>query len=445
MFLGVVPKECLEQIVKIMPPDNWSDAYVCCSGTFRLDRCLNQAYPSVRVHSNDVSLFSSVIGGLATGKPVDFRFQGELQFVEDVLGEMGATPTQRAGAVMVAFEMARFCKRNNTYSRRHYEYYQANFAEQLTQAAAKVSAMLEQVRIEDYFAGDWLKHAETAIEHGGMIFAFPPFWRGGYEKQFAFLDANIGWTSPEYPVWDPKDLRKAVQSFQDRRARYCVLTDQLWDDHEPALLYTKGGRLAHYCYASTDQSSLRRMRGRSAPFKYRIVDPAALTKDSKVEVVPAKSQAMNFIKDVYLSKSIIHASGEVNYLVFVDGALAGGMIYSQTPNGRAMHGPRVAYLLSDFAITPKGRIAKLIAMLSTSAALVRAIDLMHVTRIERLMTTAFSKHPDAMKYRGAFKRTGRKEAKLPGAVWQINYEAAPRPETPQEIYAEWWRKNGGKH
>lgn len=53
MFLGVVPRECLEQIVKIMPPDDWTDAYVCCSGTFRLDRCLNQAFPSVRVHSND--------------------------------------------------------------------------------------------------------------------------------------------------------------------------------------------------------------------------------------------------------------------------------------------------------------------------------------------------------------------------------------------------------
>lgn len=443
MFLGVVPLECLEQIVKVMPPEG-PDAYVCCSGTFRLDRCLNQAFPEVRVHSNDVSLFSGVVGGLATGNPINFRFDGDLAFVEGVLDEMNATPTMRAGAVMVAFEMARYCKRNNTYSRRHYDYYQANFAAQVGPAAAKVSKTLEDLRIVEYFAGDWLKQADKAIETDSTFYAFPPFWRAGYEKQFEFLNTNIVWGEPEYAIWDPKDLRAVVRGFEERGGRYCILTDQQWDDHEPSLLFTAGRRLPHYCYAATDRSSLRHKRGRTAPFKYRVIDPEALSAESRIEVVPANAQTMNFIKDVYLSKSIIHTSGEVNYLVFIDGALAGGMIYSQTPNGRAMHGTRVAYLLSDFSITSKGRIAKLIAMLSTSKHLIAAIERMHVTRIDRLMTTAFSKHPDAMKYRGAFKKTGRKETNLPGASWQINYEATPRPETPQEIYAEWWRKNGRK-
>jgi hypothetical protein len=91
------------------------------------------------------------------------------------------------------------------------------------------------------------------------------------------------------------------------------------------------------------------------------VDPAALTARSAVEIVAASSGQMNFLKDIYLAKAIAHTSGIANFLVLIDGGLAGGFIYA-----RHRSGGDAIYLLSDFALAPKSWLSKLIAMLATS-------------------------------------------------------------------------------
>ncbi len=73
---------------------------------------------------------------------------------------------------------------------------------------------------------------------------------------------------------------------------------------------------------------------------------------------------MNFLKDIYLAKGITHTAGLANFLVMIDGHLAGGFIYS-----RDKWGGDFLYLLSDFALSPRSRVSKLIAMLATSATI----------------------------------------------------------------------------
>ena len=93
---------------------------------------------------------------------------------------------------------------------------------------------------------------------------------------------------------------------------------------------------------------MRRAADRAEAFRYTPLDPEALTPSSRVEIVAATSAQMNFLKDIYLAKGIAHTSGIANFLVLLDGQLAGGFIYA-----RSKFGGDDLYLLSDFTLAAK--------------------------------------------------------------------------------------------
>ncbi len=137
---------------------------------------------------------------------------------------------------------------------------------------------------------------------------------------------------------------------------------------------------------------------------------------------------MNFLKDIYLAKGIANTGGLANFLVLIDGNLAGGFIYA-----RSKFGDDNIYLLSDFALSPKSRVSKLIAMLTTSETLIARMEIKLMQRIGKVYSTAFTNKPVSMKYRGIFELVGRK----PG---MLNYASEIRRQTPAAIYADWFER-----
>jgi hypothetical protein len=144
-------------------------------------------------------------------------------------------------------------------------------------------------------------------------------------------------------------------------------------------------------------------------------------------VATADSARLNFLKDEFLAPGIAHASGEMNFLVYVDGMLCGGFIFSRSKFG--VHDK--IYLLSDFSISRERKLSKLIAMLATCHQVVRHFELRHVVRINAIQTTAFTNKPVSMKYRGIYKLANRK----PG---MLNYESEIRDGTYQDVYRDWY-------
>ena len=137
---------------------------------------------------------------------------------------------------------------------------------------------------------------------------------------------------------------------------------------------------------------------------------------------------MNFLKDIYLAKAIAHTSGIANFLVLIDGRLAGGFIYA-----RHRSGGDTLYLLSDFALAPKSRLSKLIAMLATSQTVISRMEIKLMHRITTVYSTAFTDKPASMKYRGIYDLVGRK----PG---MLNYASKVRPQTTGQVYVEWFHR-----
>lgn len=439
MFFGAVPTDCIQQVFKIMDIDAWSDVHVCCSGSFRLERAISSTYKDIRIHSNDVSVYSAAIGGLATGKPIEVQFVDRLAFVEDLL--VGASDERKVAAVLVGCEMSRYARSNNKFNVRHFEHYAKNFDVFLTATTDRVHKAVDTMRIENYFGGDWRKHCDDAIEKKSGILAFPPFFMGDYEAQFKFIESSLKWDAPQYDLYNPSQLRDIARGLEERGATYCILTDQIWDDKKPVLKYQTGRKVPHYCYANTPKSSWRQKGTKAVPFRYDAVDVDKLTKKTKVDIVVADSNKLNFIKDVYLGTNIIHSSGFGNYLIYLDGKLAGAVIYDESPTTRAAYGPRTLYLLSDVTVTTKGKLSKLVAMIAQSRILTKPLETRMLKRYDKIVTTARSKNPSSMKYRGIFKMLSRRED-LDEGGFVIQYGADLIEETPQQIYRTWWNKYG---
>ena len=425
MFVGAVPLPAVEQITRTVPFAAWREVFVGCSGSFRFDRAVKDVHPAVKVHSNDVSLLSCALGALATGVEFPVSFTGRLAFIEEVVA--GEPFAARVAAVEVALEMAKY-KAANTYAETHFAHYQTRFADFLGAARARLTVFLDGLDIASFHAGDFREQAQRAAEAGGGVAAFPPTYKNGYERLYRFVDQNTAWAPPAYAVWDPARIEGWLDELDAMRVRYCVLTDHTLDHHQPATVYRSNANKPIFTFADQAMSSVRRGSHRSEAFRYTPVDPGALRPLSAVEIVSATSAQMNFLKDIYLAKGIAHTSGVANFLVLLDGKLAGGFIFA-----RSKFGGDDIYLLSDFALSPRSRVSKLIAMLATSETVISRMEIRLMQRISGIYSTAFTDKPVSMKYRGIFDLVGRK----PG---MLNYASKVRRQTPTAIYAEWFQR-----
>ena len=425
MFVGAVPMPAVEQITRAVPFSEWREVFVGCSGSFRFDRAVRDVHPSIRVHSNDVSLLTCSLGALATGAEFSLAFKGRLAFIEDLM--RGQPFKARAGALEVALEMAKY-KGSNAFAKAHFAHYQERFSEFHGPVTTRLDGFLSGLHIAAFHPGDFREQARRAAEAGGGVAAFPPTYKNGYERLYKFVDECTDWERPSYDIWDPAKIEDWIDELDAMRVRYCVLTDHILDHHEPVTVYRSHSNKPVYTFADRAVSSVRRATHGVEEFRYTPLDPAKLTPDSKVEIIAASSGMMNFLKDIYLAKGIAHVSGLANYLVLIDGCLAGGFIYA-----RDKFGGELIYLLSDFALAPKSRVSKLIAMLATSATVIGRLEIKLVQRIAAVNTTAFTNKPVSMKYRGIFDLVGRG----PG---MLNYASKIRQQNPGEIYAEWFAR-----
>ena len=54
---------------------------------------------------------------------------------------------------------------------------------------------------------------------GGLVVAFPPTYKAGYERLYKRLHANVEWQEAAYRVWDPKDIEAWLAELRDLGVR----------------------------------------------------------------------------------------------------------------------------------------------------------------------------------------------------------------------------------
>ncbi|QMT41256.1 hypothetical protein H3L94_04300 [Neisseria shayeganii] len=389
---------------------------------------MSQTLPII---SNDVSLMSSIIGLAKTGRETEFSFKNDLSFLNDRLSNDAET---QLAVLAFALTLNKF-KSDNQYCRARRQYMLQEMDDILSANRERAKQYLEQISIDGFFLGDFMQHIDSARENGNGVIAFAPTYKGGYERMYRVINDNVDWPDePRYEIYDPEQTHDLVARLNDSGVRYAFISDRLLEDIKPSMMY-EGSNKPVYIYSSDGNTSLRRDSSKARAFAYKAVVPELITQHSKVKAVVAPSEAMNFLKDIYLAKGIKHKNGMFNALFYVDDMLIGGAIYTLPTFGDKL---RNIYLLSDFSLSRERKLSKLVAMLATSELVIGHINRRYFINVERVLTTAFTPKPVSMKYRGIFRLDAKKDGFL-------NYSSHVRTGTLDDIFLEWFKKYGSKN
>ena len=428
MFVGSLPKQVAQQVVSHVDFSEWNGVNVCCSGSFRIEQSIRNISSTIPINSNDVSLITSIVGLARTGRSTSFEFKNDLDYLNAYLNNEPETQLALIGFVLLVSKY----KSDNQYCNARREFLLREIDTFIANNKERAKKYLEQININSFFMGDFIKHIESAKENDNGVMIFAPTYKGGYERIYKVINENVNWKDePNYEIYDPRTTHQLIEQLFDDKMPFCFFSDQQYGDIKPTMMYM-GNNKPIYIYANEKKTSLRRENKKFRPFKYNAVDTKKLSDKSKVNITPATSEAMNFLKDIYLAKGINHKNGMFNVLFYVDDMLIGGAIYSLPQFGDKI---RSIYILIDFSLSRERKLSKLVAMLATSKLVIDHINKKYFINIQTIKTTAFTDKPVSMKYRGIFKLDAKKDGFL-------NYSSDVRSGSPDEIYQEWLKKYG---
>jgi hypothetical protein len=380
-----------------------------CSGNFTVEQILQGL--DCRIWSNDIALYSSLIGNHLADKPMRLEISdSRYAWLEPYIEPGGAS---RIAAVSLLFEMLKQEKGNNLQQIRLHEHYRKNFDRFHEQSCARISKSLAVVRINDYTTIDAYDLYQDLPEDWIRV-AFLPTYVGGYEKLYERLDKIFSWDAPAYGLLT-KERYEETASFM-RRGRYLYLSD--YDRNEEGLFaVVKTGRLRNvYLYSNL-------------PFRKSYLTPYAKSEKSNIAFLPDNHQAtqdsriafqktdnhhLNYYKNLFLKKGIDHSTGLSPLLVFLDGYLFGFLLFDIIRYGMDQdRATRGIYMLSDFVIaSPIPRLSKLLLLATRTRELQKLLKEKFIQGVDFILTTAFTDKPVSMKYRGVYNLEKRGEGFL---------------------------------
>lgn len=410
----------------------FSERNICigCSGNFTVEQILQGI--NCRIWSNDIALYSSLIGHHLSGKPMRLEITDPAYAWLAPYVEPGGV--SRMAAVFLLFEMLKQEKGNNLQQLRLWRHYRDHFAEFHRASCERIGRTLEGIRIDDYTTVDAYDLYRDLPEDWIRI-AFLPTYVGGYEKLYARLDRIFSWDAPSYEILT-KERYEETLAFM-RRGPYLYLAD--YDRQESGLFaIVKTGRLRNvYLYSNLPFSkSWVVPQARSEATRLALLpDGYQVTPESRLEFRPATNAQLNYYKDLFLKKGIDHTAGLSPLFVFLDGYLFGFLLFDLIRYGLDQDkATRGIYLLSDFVIaSPIRRLSKLLLLATQTSELQEILKASFIQAVEFILTTAFTDKPVSMKYRGIYHLMKRGEGFL-------QYMAPAGALTAKEAVKTWIRK-----
>jgi hypothetical protein len=438
MFKGGLPADAISIISEIINSWTCSDIHIGCCGNMTIERSIVRN-KLLKIHSNDVSMYSCALGRYFSGIPNKVSIKEDSKDQWGWLEQYLDTPINTVATIMICTSMFDGLGKNNAYYNRMAVAYMRQWPRIHADTVKKLGSL--EFRIDSFYAGDAVDWVKLINNDQGFV-SFPI----GVDHVESPLDQVFDWEKPEY-----------VKMTEVRKKEYLelILKKKFWiygfnspvDELEPYLkgcckTVSKGVKI--YIYGS--HGVMRRVdpkigcEGVSIP---RLTEGMKI--GEKLTIGALTSGEFKTLRSQYLNVMIVAATAPMSYGVYVDGLLVGcfalNTIYRgiKEPNE---HSPHV-YLYSDFAVAPTNypRLSKLIiyAVLSHEGRLLA--EGMAKRRTNGVITTAFSKNPISMKYRGlleSFSRVRDKEDK----EWIINYHGPMGRWSLDEGFALWKNKYG---
>lgn len=445
MFQGSIPADTQRIVLDAIKRWNPPALYVGCSGNLTVERVVSGAGLQIPLHGNDVNIYSSAIGTYFAGKlmRLELSEQGrsDFPFMVDYMG----SDSDKLATLMLASAICALPGGNGLYFQRMVGAYASQWDRMHRQTKEKVERLAQTLSLDSFHSEDVGTWVERVPKEAALV-SFPPFAASGYVVMFERLSKTFDWDEPSFVLMDQKRKYEFLATAMDREHwMFCLDYDEPdYEEHLKGFTWTTSRAVKIRIYSSDAPTRI------VIPFQN--VKPAKiphLTAGQKIgkriALVNLDLSAFNALRSRYLNHGIAPGAASYAYGITVDGVLVGCIAFgtSSTPVSMENHvqGPHV-YLMSDFPVggTDYPRLSRLVVAVALSHEVKQLIERAANKRYRSLTTTAFSKNPASMKYRGLLRRLTAKQED--DGRWKVNYGQELGKWSLQEAFDSWLEKNG---
>lgn len=456
MFHGSLPSSVQQILGSLVKDWKVDDIYIGCSGNFTIERML-QGVTNAALHGNDVTIYSCLLGNYVSGNSLQAKFKdsydGPMAFVKDYMKD-------DASIVSVSLMLSKMATYIGTKPNPYYVKMIDAYKKQWDRLFGDTYEKISKIKpfLQSFFAGDVCQWIDTVPMEAGFV-CYPPFYSGDYEKMFRVIEDVIEWQPPQYEMIDKEKIFEMFRKMTQRPYFMFGTNDELpeFKDYLIGMSQTTNRGVPLYIYSRAEKSRI------VMPFQNvssLMVERLGEDEDmgNTIKLLPLKSENFRALRSQYMNPYIKPGSESASFGVVVDNKLIGVYAFSSAPTlsnwSKHIETPTI-YLLSDFPITPSKykRLAKLVLYAALSKESKLLAERLTNRRCRSLVTTAFSKNPVSMKYRGLFKLLNKK--RLPGVDenetdmskryynegYQLNYGAPMGQWTLQEGLEIWKKKH----
>ena len=464
MFFGSIPADVQTIMANNIKEWNCTDIYVGCSGNFTVEKVISPL-KKFTLHSNDVTLYSYCLGKYLSEEYFNLYLTKECHEKIPWTEEYLKNPVDCLATIMLMSSIVRYMDKDNPYYLRMYDAYVKQFSTLHSQTVAKIEN--NETKLASYFNGDAMQFVKDTPEDAGFV-TYPTFKNAGkaYIKDFAKLETLFHFEPTEYTIFDENTLLEYFKLVASKRY-WIIGTDmklpELFDAYLKALSKTTNRGITIYIYSNAGKTHYIGPRQEIEDLKIPRLMPGDTVGD-KIELKILSNNAFQTLRSEYMNINIRPGAATLAVGVFVDEKLCGVYAFSAAPtqsNWDTHIDTPTIYLLSDFPVEPVDydRLAKLVLYAALSEESKLLAERITRKRVKSLVTTAFSKNPVSMKYRGLFKVLNRKEHDALGEDWakdidpsnayyaqkyQINYGAKMGEWTLDEGLQLWKKKHSQK-
>jgi hypothetical protein len=455
VFGGKIPDDLKALVHEHAASWGHDTVHVGCSGNFTVEAALKLAGVKA-VHSNDVTLYSCVLGGYLANKPAEIAVAPDLKEEWGWL-EQEATwgdPQKQLATVMQVSQAMQWWRKAGGYYDRMMRAWRDQFDVMYAKTLDRVKAF--DLRVDSFTAMDVFDWADTLDKDGALV-CYPPFvgFEDAYAKLYEKLDLVFDWPDrPDYEILEDdrqSEFWKKLPEFDS----WMTGSNRPIPELTPYLLgVTKRTNRAPtiHVYGASGRKAYIRPHQDTEPVMVPRLGPHEEIGE-KLTIAPISYGQFCTLRSQYMNKGIRPGQAMLSVAVLVDGVLVGAFAFAP---GKYLED---VYLLSDFPVAPVRykRLAKLvcIAALSREARLLAERMLSH--RCATMSTTAFTNNAVSMKYRGLFTLAKRTKtdvaskdwaAELGGELnsyyrreWELKYDAPMGQWTLDEGMAMWVDKH----
>ena len=422
-----------------------------CAGNFTVGSALRSGGYMGRITGCDITLYTSALGAFLAGyeMPVTIREDcpEHLRCFLDL-----SSQDRFVASVSLMLDLRFVWKRQNVWHRRVLANYERNWPQLMDKTIAKLhdfKAHMTQGGGCGYLAQDAAAFLDEQDYDNAVFVAPPTYGSKGYIVQERMLAASLQWQQPSYTELNFTDMAfyEKIVNFRDWMA---ILEfpvegiEKLLGD--PVAVVHRGRNSVAFAYAG---HSRKRIVTRSY-FHSKSPGPIfpsnqPVTGEEEVGVAFLDVKQSVRLNELFMSSRVDYFLDDVALSIAfcLNRKIIGKADFCLGKGGRDWSLPESGnqiYQRADLAVpSVEPRLAKLVLMLIQSREVKSLLDEKFKEDWKFVTTTAFSRKPVSMKYRGVFKLHKR----MPDASvgdFKLNYYGELGLWTLQEGFEQWQRK-----